>query len=314
MLQIFFRRLLSLIPLLLIVSLLVTGLLYLIPGDPAVTLSGDNPTPERIAQIRENLGLDRSFAHRYLDWLGGLLHGDLGTSLFSGRSVNETLLHRMPPTLSITALALMFALVVGLTCGIVGAVWRGSWADKLTAVFSSIAISVPNYWLGLMLLIVFALNIPIFPALGYVPISQGVWPWFTHILLPALALGAVAGGEFARQVRSSLSQTLDEQFIRAARAKGLRTHQVIGKHALKTSLGPALTMLGLQTSSLIGGSVIVESIFVIPGIGELAIRSVIQNDIPMIQGIVVYTVVVVVLVNLAVDMIHAWLDPKVRQA
>lgn len=314
MLQILARRLLSLIPLLLIVSLLVTGLLYLIPGDPAVTLAGDNPSPERIAGIRENLGLDRPFLERYFDWLGALLHGDLGTSLFSGRSVNDTLLKRMPPTLSIAALALTFALVIGLMCGVIGALRRGDWADKLTGVFSSIAISVPNYWLALMLLIVFALYIPIFPSLGYVPISEGVWPWFTHIFLPALALGAVGGGEFARQIRSSLSQTLDEQFIRAARAKGLRTHQVIGKHALKTSLGPALTMLGLETSSLIGGSVIVESIFVIPGIGELAIRSVIQNDIPMIQGIVVYTVVVVVLVNLAVDMILVWLDPKVRKA
>ena len=314
MLQILARRLLSLIPLLLIVSLLVTGLLYLIPGDPAVTLAGDNPSPERIAGIRENLGLDRPFLERYFDWLGALLHGDLGTSLFSGRSVNDTLLKRMPPTLSIAAVALTFALVIGLMCGVIGALRRGDWADKLTGVFSSIAISVPNYWLALMLLIVFALYIPIFPSLGYVPISEGVWPWFTHIFLPALALGAVGGGEFARQIRSSLSQTLDEQFIRAARAKGLRTHQVIGKHALKTSLGPALTMLGLETSSLIGGSVIVESIFVIPGIGELAIRSVIQNDIPMIQGIVVYTVVVVVLVNLAVDMILVWLDPKVRKA
>lgn len=313
MLQYAVRRVLLIVPLLVLVSLGVFTLVLLIPGDPAITLAGENATEAQIEATRDRLGLDDPVLVQYLGWAGSALRGDLGSSLFSNESVTGAILGRFPVTIALTCAAMLVALLIAVPAGIVAAVHRDRWPDRAATLLASVGISLPNFWVGILLIIVLALMFPIFPAVGYSPISEGVGGWVHSLVLPGITLGTAVAAEITRQLRGSLHDVLQQDFIRTARANGLRGPAVIGKHGLKNAAVPVVTVMGFQVGFLLGGSVIVERVFGLPGLGDLAIRSVLQRDIPMIQGIVVVTAVVVMLVNLLVDLSYGYLNPKVRQ-
>ena len=314
MLRVIGARLASVPALLLIVTVLVTGMTALIPGDPAVTIAGENASPERVAAIRDHLGYDRPFVEQYTDWVGSAIRGDLGTSLFSEREVTTMLLDRLPVTASLTLGALVVALLVGAPLGLLAGLRRGTWIDRVATGVAAAGVSIPSYWLGLLLLLVFSIRFDLFPSLGYVALTEDPWEWFRHLVLPSIALGASAAAEVARQLRSAVADVLRQDYIRTAAAKGLRSRAVVGKHALKNAAGPAVTVLGLQVGLLLGGAVVVEQIFTIPGLGQLAVVAVIDRDIPLIQGIVVMSTLAVVVANLVVDLVQMWLNPKLRAA
>ena len=307
-------RLLGAVPVLIIVSTLVFLLTFLIPGDPAFTIAGESASPEQIEQTRERLGLNDSVLEQFGTWVGSALQGDLGTSLFSSQSVVAAILDRAPVTILLTLGALLVATLIGVPAGILAAVRRGSSADKAVTLGTSLGVATPNYFLGLMLVLVFALRVPLFPATGYVPLADGVVPWFQHLVLPCVTLGLSAAAVVTRQLRSSLSGVLALDYVKMARAKGMRGRVVVGKHALKNALVPVVTVLGTQMAFLLGGTVLIEQIFGLPGIGSLAFNAVTTRDIPMIQGVVLFSAVLVLLVNLVVDISYGWLNPKVRAA
>lgn len=306
------RRLASLPILLFIVTIIVTAMTALIPGDPAVTIAGENASPERIEAIRDQLGYDRPFWEQYVDWVGSALRGDFGTSLFTPRSVSDLLLDRFPVTASLTLGALIVALLVGAPLGLIAGLRRGTYIDRLATGFASLGVSIPSYWLGLLLLLAFSIRIPIFPAIGYVHFGDDPWQWFVHLVLPSIALGASAAAELARQLRSAVADVLQQDYVRTARAKGLDERTVVVTHTAKNAAGPATTVLGLQVALLLGGAVVVEQIFAIPGLGQLSVVAVVDRDIPLIQGIVVLTTITVVAANLVVDVVQIWLNPKLR--
>jgi peptide/nickel transport system permease protein len=312
MAQLVIRRLLALIPMVFLVSLMVFALVLLIPGDPAITISGENATEAQIEATRERLGLNDPVLVQYGRWAGNAIQGDLGTSLFSSRSVSGAIAERFPVTLTLTLAALIVALAISIPAGIIAAMNRGTWIDRLATVGASAGVAMPNFWIGLVLIILFALWNPWLPALGYVSITEDPWRAIRHLILPAITLGTSAAAETTRQLRSALSDVLHQDYIRTAKAKGLRGRAVIVRHALKNAAVPVITVIGLQVSLLLGGSVIVEQVFGIPGLGQLAIRAVLERDIPMIQGVVVVTTVIVLFVNLLVDLAYGWLNPKVR--
>lgn len=304
---------LAILPLLLfIVSVVVTAMTAFIPGDPAITIAGENASPETIASIRERLGYDRPFIEQYVDWMGGALRGDLGESLFIPRTVSGMLVDRLPVTASLTLGALVVALVIGGPLGIVAGLRRGSAADRIATGIASFGVSMPSYWLAMILIIVFSIHFSVLPVIGYVPFTEDPWSWARHLVLPSVALGASAASELARQVRSALADVLQQDYIRTARSKGVRGGAVIARHAAKNAIGPAVTVLGLQVALLLGGAVVVEQVFAIPGIGQLAVTAVVNRDIPLIQGIVVLSTLVVVVTNLLVDLLQVWINPKLR--
>ncbi|MCW0214600.1 MAG: ABC transporter permease [Pseudonocardia sp.] len=314
MLRYTLRRVLMIVPLLFLVSLGVFALVLLIPGDPAITISGENATEAQIDATRERLGLNDPVLVQYAAWAGNALTGDLGSSLFSNESVSGAIMGRFPVTVAVTIAAMIVALLIAVPAGIIAALRRGHWQDRGATLFASVGISLPNFWVGILLIMAFALAVPIFPAVGYTPITEGVGEWARGLVLPGLTLGMAVAAEITRQLRGSLSDVMQQDFIRTARANGLRGRAVIAKHGLKNAAVPVVTVIGFQIGFLLGGSVIVERVFGLPGLGDLAIRSVLQRDIPMIQGIVVVTALIVMLVNLVVDLSYGWLNPKVRQA
>lgn len=312
MLKFFLFRLLTTIPVLVVVTFVVFGLVLLIPGDPAATIAGPEATVEQVAQVRDQLGLDRPLVVQYWDWITGALSGDLGTSLFTSRAVATTIGDGLPVTLALTFTALAVALLIAVPTAVVSALRRGSWLDRLFSVGSSLGIALPSFWLGLMLVLVFSLSLGWFPATGYVPLSEDPLAWLAHIILPALTLGVASAAESARQLRGSIIAVLQQDYVRTARAKGLPGTKVVGKHVLKNAAGPLVTVLGLQVTTLLGGAVLVEQVFGVPGLGLVAINAVTTRDIPVIQGIVLVAVVVAVVTNLLVDLTYGYLNPKVR--
>lgn len=306
------RRLLMAIPLLFASSIVVFSLVLAVPGDPAATLAGDNATPERIESIRLALGLDRPLVEQYLDWAGGVLQGDLGTSLLSSNSVSDTIVQRLPVTLSLALAAIVLGLLIGVPAGVVSALKRNRWPDRVSTVGASAGMAMPNFWLGLVFVVVFAVKNPWFPPSGYVRFTESPWEWLHHIFLPALTLATGAAAEITRQLRGSLSDALGTDYVRTARAKGLRRWSVVGKHAAKNASIPVVTVLGLQFSLLLGGTVAVERVFGIPGLGSSIIDAVLGKDLPMIQGIVLLLTFAVVMTNLVVDVAYGYLNPKIR--
>lgn len=308
------RKLASTIVLLFLVALMVYGLVLLIPGDPAVTLSGENATEEQIQETRERLNLDDPLVVQFGRWVGNAVQGDLGTSLYSSRGVTDSLRDRFPVSLSLALAATAVALLISIPAGILAALRRGTWVDRAATLGASVGVAVPSFWLGLILVLVFAVWNDVLPSQGYVKFSENAGEWLRHIILPAVALGGAAAATIMRQLRSALVEALDQDYIRTARAKGLRSRMVIGKHALKNAAVPVITVLGIQVSFLVGGSAVVEQVFGIPGIGSLAVTAVYQRDVPMIMGVVVAATLVVVLTNLLVDLSYAYFNPKVRAA
>lgn len=306
------RRLLALIPLAFIVTLVVWGLILMVPGDPALAIAGESATAEQIEAIRTDLGLDDPIPVRYARWLGDAVQGDLGTSLYTSYSVSDALSERLPITLSLVAVSFFFAVIVGSAIGVLAAARKGRALDRFLTVGTSLGLAIPNFWLGLLLVTFFGLKLGWFPSGGYVPPTESFTGWVQSITLPALTLSAAVAAEMARQMRSSMSDTLQKDFIRTHRAKGLRRRSIIGKYALKNASMPVITVAGLQIARLFGLATVVELIFNLNGVGQLAVDAVFKRDIPVIQGVVLVITVIVLFVNLVVDVSYGIVNPKVR--
>ena len=305
-------RALSLIPTVILATFVVFALQKLIPGDPAVAIAGDAATPELLAQIRERLNLDKPLAAQYLDWLRGAFTGDLGTSFRTGEGVWQLVMQRLPTTLTLAAAAMVVAVVVGVPLGVAAARRRGTSGDAAITSVATLGIAVPNFWLGMVLVLVFALRLGWFPATGFVPFTDDPLRSLWHVALPAIALGAVGAAEVCRQLRSALVEVFQSDFIRTHRAKGLGTRSLVWRHALKNAGLPLATIVSLQVNRLLGATVVVEALFAIPGVGSLVVQATTQRDYPVIQGVVFVIVILVVLTNLLVDIAYRYIDPRIR--
>ena len=307
------RRLVAMVPLLVLITIGVYALVLLIPGDPARTLAGGlNAQPSEIARIRHLLHLDEPFFVQYWQWITHAVRGNLGTSLFQHESVASAIGARFPLTLSLALGGLVVSVLIGLPAGIAAGTRPGTLADRSATVASSAGIAMPDFWLAIILALIFAVKLHVLPDLGYVALTQSPWGWFEHLLLPWLALGVAGGATLARQVRGELIDVLDTDYIRTARSLGVPERQVIGRLALKNALTPAMTIVGIQFAYLLGGTVIIEKIFSIPGLGSLMLQAIDTKDLPVIQGVVLLTAVIFVVVNLVVDIGYGILNPKVR--
>jgi len=307
------RRLLGLIPLLLLISFAVFALVLAVPGDPARTIAGGlDASEDRVEEIREELGLDDPVVEQYLRWLGDVVSGDLGTSLFNGRTVASELAARFPVTLSLALGAVVFAAAVGIPLGILAGTRPGSLLDRALSIGTSLGIALPDFFLATAMVVLFSVNRDLLPAIGYVDLAENPVEWAEHLLMPWIALGVASAASLARQVRGSMIEVLDADYIRTARAKGLGERRVLGRHALKNALTPAMTVLGLQFAYLLGGTFIIESIFALPGIGTYMLAAITSRDLPVIQGVVLLVAVLFVFTNLLVDILYGVLNPKVR--
>lgn len=295
-------------------SILAFSLVQLVPGDPAVTLAGDSPTDAQIAAIREQLGLNQSLIGQYFSWLGSVLSGDLGTSLFSAQPVLDAINQRLPVTLYLVLGALVTAVLLGVPLGVIAGAHRGRLADRIASVITAVALSAPSYVVGLVLIVFLANRLQWFPPTGYVDLSAGFVEWAKHLVLPSIALGLVPAAILARQLRSALIGVLAQDYTRTATAKGLPRRTVLLKHALKNAAVPGVTALGTQMAVVIGSTVLIEQIFGIQGLGALAYNAALQQDIPVIQGVVLVCAVAVQVINLGVDVMYGWLNPKLRAA
>lgn len=312
MLRLVFQRLLALVPLLFFVSVLTFSFTSLLPSDPVDLIIGDNGTQEQYEIVRERLGMNQPVVVRYVQWLGRAVRGDLGTSFFNSVSVMGAVMQRLPVTLSLTAVSALIAVVIGVAAGVAAALRPRSWIDRLATLGATFGQAVPNFWFGLILVAVFAVNLRWFPATGFTPISASPWEWLRSVILPSIALGTASSAAIARQVRSAMVGVLQQDYIRAARAQGLSARRIIFKHALTNAMVPVVAVLSFQITVLLGGALIVEQVFAINGLGTLAIGAVRQQDIPMIQGIVLVMVALVVAVQLATDVVYGLLNPKAR--
>lgn len=301
----------SAIPTLILATFIVFFLQRLIPGDPAVALAGDYATPERLAEIRADLGLDEPLLQQYLSWLGGALTGDLGESFRTGQPVADLVFERLPLTLILTAFALVVAVLIGLPAGVLAAQRAESRFDRFLTTAATLGIAIPNFWLGMMLIIVFALNLGWFPGPGGVRLEDDPVEALRGLVLPAIALGAVGGAEIARQVRSAMIENLSADYVRTHRAKGLPTRDIVWKHALKNSSLPFATIVGIQVSRLIGSAVVVEAVFGLSGLGSLVVEATNQRDYAVIQAVVFVAAIIVLVTNLIVDISYRILDPRI---
>lgn len=306
------RRLLALVPLLFVITVLVYATVLLLPGDPARQIAGLQAPEEDVAEIRAELGLDRSFLEQYSSWVTDAVTGDLGSSLFTDRSVWSEITSRFPVTLSVAVGALTISLVLGFAFGTAAGVRPGSIVDRLVTFGTSAGVAMPDFWLAMVLVAVLAVDRNLLPSIGYVGITDDPVEWFRHLLMPWIALGVSSAATVARQVRSALADVLEQDYIRTARAKGLSPARVIGKHAMKNAALPVATVVGLQFAYLLGGTVIIESIFSLPGLGTYMLQAVISRDLPVIQGVVLVVATVFVTVNLVVDVFYGYVNPKVR--
>ena len=312
MLRVVVRGLIGAVPVLLLVSLITFALMRFIPGDPSAAIAGISATPQQIEAIRRDLGLDQPLLTQLLRWYAGMLHGDLGRSILLGRDVVGATLERLPVTMALSAYALVLTLVFGLAFGIVAALRQNSWVDQAAMMLSMLGISVPNFFLGLMMIILFSVQLGWLPTGGYVAFTQNPWEWFRTSTMPAISLALLQMGLLARITRSTMLEVLRQDYVRTARAKGLPERTVVLKHALANALIPITTVVGIVISLLISGAVVTETLFSIPGMGQLLTSAVLNRDYPMVQGALLLVTAFLVLINIAVDMCYALLDPRVR--
>jgi peptide/nickel transport system permease protein len=307
-----FRRILATIPVMAIVALFVFSLLYIAPGDPAAVIAGDQATPADVERIRQNLGLDRPFLVRFGEWSWRILQGDLGVSIFTNLPVWTMIEQRIGPTMSLMSVTLVLAVVVAVPMGVIAAWKAGSLLDRIIMGFAVFGFSVPVFVVAYLLAYVFALELEWLPVQGYTPLSAGVWPWLENLILPSIALGCVYIALIARITRATMLEVLSQDYIRTARAKGLGQQPILFLHALKNAAVPIVTVIGIGIALLIGGAVVTESVFVIPGLGRLTIDAILRRDYPVIQGVVLLFSFIYVLVNLAIDLLYTVLDPRIR--
>lgn len=305
------RRLLQAIPVIVLSTFIVFGLLKLVPGDVAVTLAGDNASDARIAEIQHIYGLDRPFLVQYGSWLWKAIHGDLSSSLVSSESVLSSIERCLPHTMLIVVLAMLLALAIGIPLGIAAASRPGSWADSFVMTIASLGVAIPNFWLGMLLVAFFSLDLNWLPATGATPISEDFWDAIRHAILPACALAAGGVAEVARQLRSSLVEIMSSQQVRTLHAKGLRPSSILWRHGLKNVSVNLLTVISLLFNRMLAATVVVEAVFAIPGMGNLIVNGAIHRDFPVVQGVVFVMVLIVVALNLLTDVLYSILDPRI---
>lgn len=306
------RRVVATIPVMAIVALFVFSLLYLAPGDPAVIIAGDQATLEDVERIRVSLGLDQPFMVRFGNWAWQLLHGDLGTSIFANQPVTLMIAQRIEPTVSLMVLTLVMSVLIAVPLGVIAAWLQGSIIDRLVMVFAVLGFSVPVFVMGYLLAYFFALELDWLPVQGFTSIANGFWPFLRQLILPASALALIYIALIARITRAAMLDVLSQDYVRTARAKGLGQPQVLFLHALKNAAVPIVTVIGIGVALLIGGTVVTESVFALPGVGRLTVDAILRRDYPVIQGVVLLFSFVYVLVNLAVDLIYTVFDPRIR--
>jgi peptide/nickel transport system permease protein len=306
------RRILATIPVMAVVAVVVFALLHLAPGDPAAVIAGDQATVEEVAKVRAQLGLDRPLAVQFASWLGNVLRGDLGRSIYDGQPVTRMIAQRVAPTLALSLCTLFVALAVSLPLGIIAAWKAGTWIDRGVMGFAVLGFSFPVFVIGYGLIYLLSLKLEWLPVQGYASLREGVGEFAAHMVMPALALGWVLSALFARMTRTSMLEVLSQDYIRTAQAKGLSNRQVLVGHALKNAAVPIVTTIGIGIALLIGGVVVTETVFAIPGVGLLTVDAILRRDYPVIQGVVLVFSAVYVLINLAVDLSYGFLDPRIR--
>lgn len=304
------RRVAASVPLVLVVSAATFLLVALVPGDAARSIAGRNATAEQVAQVRTDLGLDRSVWTQYVDWLGSAVHGDLGTSLINQQSVTEQLNTRLGATMSLIIGATLVAAVLGVLLGVLGA--RGGWLGRVVDAASLIGFAVPTFWLALVLVVLLAVKVAAFPALGYTPLGQSPSQWLASLFLPVVTLAVPATASVAKVTRDAVSDALQRPFVRTLRAAGVPERSIVVRHALKNAAVPILTIVGLTFIGALTGAVLIEQIFALPGLGGTAVTATAAGDLPLIQGVVIYFTIIVIAVNLLVDVAYAYFNPRVR--
>ena len=306
------RRILATIPVMVVVALFVFALLHLSPGDPAAVIAGDYASPADVERIRHELGLDNPLHVQLGIWLWKVVHGDLGVSIFSNLPVTKLIGQRLEPTFALTVMTMIIAVVLAVPMGVLAAWTAGTWVDRLLMVFAVLGFSLPVFWLGFLLIYGFSVQLEILPVQGYVSFQKGFIPFLRHLILPSLTLGIVYMALIARMTRASMLEVLREDYIRTAHAKGLKPYVVLLWHALKNASLPIVTIIGVGVALLIGGVVVTESVFAIPGLGRLTVDAILHRDYPVIQGIILVFSAVYVLINLLVDISYTFLDPRIR--
>ncbi|MBC8751226.1 MULTISPECIES: ABC transporter permease [Paraburkholderia] len=306
------RRILSTAPVLVVVALIVFMILRLTPGDPAAALVGDNGTSADIARIHASLGLDRPLPVQFVKWTGQLLQGNLGDSYYMKQPVTRLIAQRIAPTVSLSALTLVMTLLLAVPLGVIAASRHGGWLDRMLMGVSVMGFSVPSFVVGYILIWAVALHAKLLPVQGYAPLSAGIGPWLTHLILPAITLSIVYLALIARVTRAAVAEALTEDYIRTARAKGISEARVLIRHALANAAVPIITVIGIGVGLLIGGVVVTETVYAIPGLGQLTVDAVLARDFPLVQGITLFFSFVYVLINLLVDMSYLLLDPRIR--
>jgi peptide/nickel transport system permease protein len=306
------KRLLATIPTILLVTIAVFLILRLTPGGPAVAMLGDQASPEAVAALNQKLGLDKPLYIQYLRWLGSALHGDLGRSAFGNQPVTELIVQRIVPTLELSILALIVSLLIGISAGVIAAVKRNTAVDAVASILAILGVSTPSFWLAILLVLIFSLKLTWLPALGYVSPFSNLATNLKDMLLPSLTLGVILAAVITRFTRASMLDSLYQDYVRTARSKGLEERTVILRHALGNAMIPIVTVVGLELGGLLSGAVIIETIFSLPGNGQLLVTSIFNRDFPVVQGLVVVIAIVFILVNVAVDVVYALIDPRIR--
>lgn len=306
------RRVLAVIPVMIIVATLAFVLIHLAPGDPASVIAGPYAAPDDVAKLRRQLGLDEPLPMQLMHWYGRLLTGNLGDSIFLRRPVTEAVLERIEPTLLLTIWGTLIAVLLGVPAGIISARYHNSAVDQSLMGLALLGLSIPNFLLGLLMILVFGVWLGWLPVAGYVPLDEGLWRNTRSLLMPSVSLGLVQSALIARITRSSMLDVLREQYIVSGRAKGLDERTVVYKHALKNAIIPTLTVIGITFALLVGGAVVIETVFNIPGLGRLIISAVLRRDYPVIQGVVLLIAVSYTVINLLVDLAYLVIDPRIR--
>lgn len=305
------RRLIQAVVVIWLVSIIAFSLLHIIPGDPVLNILGDHVTQEQIDTMRQELGLDQPLPVQYVSWLNNVIHGDLGQSIIYNESVNDMIATRLPITLHIGLLALALSILIGIPLGIISAVRRGKVEDIVVSVFAYIGMAAPVFWLGILGIYVFALKLQWLPVQGYTSPSEDLWLNTKQVIMPAILLAVIPIASLSRQTRSAMLEVLQQNYMRTARSKGLSEQTVVTRHALKNAIIPVVTLLGVQARSLVGGAVLVETVFNIPGMGRLLVNGVFSKDIVVVQAIILAVGITVALSNLIVDISYGYLDPRV---
>lgn len=312
MLEVILRRLISTVPVLIGVSLITFGLIHIIPGDPAIVIAGPDASSDQIESVRELLGLDRPLHIQMGVWYLNLLQGDLGNSFMLGRSVLQAIQERLPTTLLLTAYSIAITMPVGIAAGLLAAYKQNTWVDTAVMSVALLGVSVPSFWLSIMGILVFSVMLGWLPASGYVPPDEGIIACLRSLTLPAVSLAVFQIGLLARMTRATTLEVLRQDFIRTARAKGVAEWKTVARHALANVMIPIVTVVGLLVNVAIAGAVVIEQIFVLPGVGQLVVQGILRRDYPVIQGSILAVALLLVLINLVVDLLYAYLDPRMR--